>query len=526
MIVYWMLYSVMVGVLLSGCAAALEKALRQLGRPTRWAWAAALLLTLAIPAAVHEFGPRPTAPAALPAEMPGVAAAVDVAPPTAPPVATPAPAPSEATAWLDALDPDALRLELRMFWLLSSVATLLLLAVMKSILDRRRHQWAPAEVDGVPVLVSDEAGPAVVGLLRQRIVLPRWVLDTDRAARALMLEHEQEHVRAGDPYLLAGAVAAVVLMPWNPAVWWQLRRLRLAMEVDCDARVLRRRGDVRAYGQVLLEVGRRGSGACLPGSIAIAEPGSALERRIRIMTAPRARRPLLRAAAFATVVLALTAATWQAPVPVPPPGGYLEVRPGTLARTGERITPRAMLERHYPQVLREGMGPDAMAVFVVSHGGEVLHHKLIQSVGNGAALHRELRRFQGQINARSSYFGTSPEFGPTQARIEIARLRPTPAEVVDLETLSGRMERRSYLRAVRRHYPTELRQAGVTGQVAVRLRVELYRKPQVLEIVRGDPRFFDAARAVVDDLYLSGKGENFMVISFPAERVAVAGRAF
>ena len=31
---------------------------------------------------------------------------------------------------------------------------------------------------------------------------------------------------------------AVVLMPWNLPLWWQWRRLRFAIEVDCDARVL------------------------------------------------------------------------------------------------------------------------------------------------------------------------------------------------------------------------------------------------------------------------------------------------
>src|SRR5262249_47224216 len=133
----------------------------------------------------------------------------------------------------------------------SSTAVSLALAGMAALLARRRRRWVRVEVDGVPVLVSGDTGPAVVGLLRSCIVLPRWAVDADPEARRLVLEHEQEHVRAGDPRLIALALVAAALMPWNPAVWWQLRRLRLAVEVDCDARVLRRRGDVRAYGAVL-----------------------------------------------------------------------------------------------------------------------------------------------------------------------------------------------------------------------------------------------------------------------------------
>ena len=232
------------------------------------------------------------------------------------------------------------------------------------------------------------------------------------------------------------------------------------------------------------------------------------------------------------MAVALTAAAWQAPAPVQPPVTRLEVRPGTAARSRAEITPRVLLQRHYPRVLREGMHDDEVALFVLSHGGEVLHHKLVRTgtpLGYaipGAVVQREVRPYMGQTGASYDYLGLSPELGPTPARVSIEWLKPTAADVVNLGDLSGRMERRSYLRAVRRHYPAELRRAGVTGQVAVRFRAALYEKPEVLEVVRGDPRFFDAARAVVNDLYISGRGENFIVISFPAERAVAGSRSY
>ena len=48
----------------------------------------------------------------------------------------------------------------------------------------------------------------------------------------------EEHVRTKDPLTLALGLAAVVVAPWNPLAWWQHRRLRDAVEVDCDRRVL------------------------------------------------------------------------------------------------------------------------------------------------------------------------------------------------------------------------------------------------------------------------------------------------
>jgi len=71
-------------------------------------------------------------------------------------------------------------------------------------------------------------------------------------------------------------------MPWNLPLWWQLRRLRRAIEVDCDARVLNAGHDVNRYGETLLEVGQRHS-AFLGSVAAMSESKSFLEQRIRIM---------------------------------------------------------------------------------------------------------------------------------------------------------------------------------------------------------------------------------------------------
>ncbi|HET7462896.1 MAG TPA: M56 family metallopeptidase [Longimicrobium sp.] len=374
MIAHWMVYCVAVGTLLSGGALAMEKALRPLGRPTRWVWAGAVLLTLALPAAARALG------AIRPGAAGGGAALV---PSTLTPDVGAAPARRPRPWLLDALDPQRLQTPLAALWAASSAAAVLALAGMAAALHLRRRAWAAATVDGVPVLVSADVGPAVVGLLRSRIVLPRWAVDADRHGRALVLEHEQEHVRAGDPRLLAAAVAAAVLTPWNPAVWWQLRRLRLAVEVDCDARVLRRRADVHAYGSVLLEVGRRASRTRL--AAAFAEPVSTLERRIRIMTAPRVRRPLLRAAGFGTLALALAAAACEAPMPTmqPSPSGTRRVAgaPGTFARSP--LTPRALLEQYYPQVLHDGMDEGEIIVFVLNAQGGVVSHDYLKPAGDG-----------------------------------------------------------------------------------------------------------------------------------------------
>jgi TonB family protein len=103
----------------------------------------------------------------------------------------------------------------------------------------------------------------------------------------------------------------IALMPWNPALWWQLRRLRAALEIDCDARVLAAHRDVTRYGLLLLAVAQRRATPLrgLAGAPALAESTSDLSRRITAMRTPLPRRRLLRTAiGLASAAIAVAAA--------------------------------------------------------------------------------------------------------------------------------------------------------------------------------------------------------------------------
>jgi hypothetical protein len=107
------------------------------------------------------------------------------------------------------------------------------------------------------------------------------------AARELILKHELQHMASRDACLLVMGLLTVAVAPWNVFLWWQLRRLRLAIEVDCDARVLESKADVRGYGEILLLVAQRTVAS--NGAFALTEATSQLHRRIEIMTRRRAR---------------------------------------------------------------------------------------------------------------------------------------------------------------------------------------------------------------------------------------------
>ena len=165
-------------------------------------------------------------------------------------------------------------------WVAVSGFLLLVGATLALRLALRLRDWPERRVDGVAVRVSKQTGPAAMGLLRGQVVVPEWALSLPAAQRRLLVLHEAEHVRARDPQLALAGLVVCALVPWNLPLWWQLRRLRLAVEMDCDARVLRRAPDPRRYGSLLVTVGQRKAHL----GLALAESRSMLERRIRMIT--------------------------------------------------------------------------------------------------------------------------------------------------------------------------------------------------------------------------------------------------
>lgn len=296
MIATWMAYCTVIGLLLAGAAHLVERMVLGRGGSTRRIWLSAILVAVALPgvAALGGGGPSGAGGADLGSNPSvgavGMAVAVDV---------------------LSSLDRVLLEA-----WVVSSALLACLLLGSVVAVARRRRAWTREEVDGVPVLVSEDVGPAVVGILRQRIVLPRWAVTEDAEPRALLLRHEQEHVAAGDPRLIFLAALLVVAMPWNLAVWRLAGRLRVAVETDCDRRVMGCPGvDPRRYGALLLSVGRRRSGRALAAAIGFSRSRSLLETRIDRMTWRR-RQGLVRTAVSAVAVVALVAAAWTLPQPV------------------------------------------------------------------------------------------------------------------------------------------------------------------------------------------------------------------
>ena len=303
MIISWMAYSIAVALLVGGAAVGAERCLRLYGKPARWVWVIALATAVFLPLiGIVMPDVLPTWSATSPAMVGGTDFAAIVWQ-----------MPSRAVA-TNVAGAALLNQTILTLWITASLILALVFIWSAWRLRREVRSCAECEVGGIPILVSRDLGPAVVGLKREAIVLPSWVLDKDERERLLLTQHELEHVRVGDQRLLLSALLIVVLLPWNAAIWWFFSRVRLAVEADCDLRLLSSGVDLRTYSNLLLDVGAR-NGAAPIAALAFSRNRSSLFRRVQLMTSkPRRRFAQATLAAAATLLLAVLACE----TPMPP----------------------------------------------------------------------------------------------------------------------------------------------------------------------------------------------------------------
>ncbi|MCJ7627905.1 MAG: TonB family protein [Longimicrobiales bacterium] len=373
-----------------------------------------------------------------------------------------------------------------------------------------RKGWRGEKAGGHSVLFSQDLGPAVVGYVRPEIVLPGWCRELEDHTLGLILDHELEHLRAGDLRLILSAGVFPILLPWHLPIWWQFQRLRLAAEGDCDLRVLRKYPErTRPYMELLLEVGSRVRRA-QPLAAMLSESEETLERRIRIMTMPFPKKPWIRGVLLAVVGGILVAVACWAPSPTDIQEQQAELQaiviPQAPTFTPFTVKPdirnRAdvarALEREYPPLLRDaGIGGTVNVWFYIDETGKVARVQVDKSSGHKALDDAALRvstviEFTPALNKDKpvpvwislpiSFMnrGAEPEQPREEAsnRVEVVDLPPPPEGVVSKD-ISARptftpftvrpdiRNRTEVARALERAYPPLLRDAGIGGTIDV-----------------------------------------------------------
>ena len=528
MIATWMAYALLLSALIGSAAWALDRGAGALRKPRRFVWAAAIAASLVLPVAVASL---PRATTALPQAAPLVAQRGGAA------VSTPAAGPAAAaprSSVLSAVWSRVATFDVPLVVLWAAASGLLGLGLLRAAvrLARGARSWSPSVVDGAAVLVAPDVGPAVVRLLSGlKVVLPTWAMEADVASRSLMLRHEMEHRRARDPDLAIAATLALVAVPWNLALWWQVRRLQIAVETDCDRRVMQAGADAHAYGALLLRVGARMSRGAWLAASAFAETPSLLERRIKAMTSRAPRKPVLQAAlaggGFALIVLS------AAMMPQPP-----QLRPQRLL-VGERAADTS----EFDVLLRVGSKPAGRTVrfkaaFNVDDAAGLQYVDTttpFQARGRTRAAAAILQKIGGDANLDAALVAgagadTEKVAGASGSRLVLqynprghlttASAGPSPAvlgqppascvvPVMAADTTgpiypeSSVDERPEYVGGPAPEYPRVLKEAGVQGRVVVQFVVDKSGRPEPGSIVidsATNPLF---ERPVIDAIFCS-----------------------
>lgn len=305
--VAWTAYLLGVSGIVSLTAVILERAIRPYHFATRWIWVCALFGSLVLPVLL-SFTASPTATAAVKGQsvLEQTSQTTEI---TARPTWT-----AQVPVRLVGIETVQLHTLVEGVWFGSSGIVAAILFAGWWYGYRRRRHWRRALVEGTELFVAEDAGPAVVGLFHPQIVVPEWLLVGPPETLRLVLAQERSHVEARDPIVWGLGLGALILAPWNPCLWRQVRRLRLAIEVDCDRRVLSGGHDARRYARTLVNVSTRRP-AYLGSLAASSRSWSSIERRVMLMNAPRVHG--WRASTAAGALLAFGIATTTALVSPP-----------------------------------------------------------------------------------------------------------------------------------------------------------------------------------------------------------------
>jgi beta-lactamase regulating signal transducer with metallopeptidase domain len=408
MITQLMIYGTEVAVLVSIAAWAIEQVAMWRGFARRGCWTAALLLTVGIPIVsilIPAQAPpqNPVTPAvAFSQDAPALPAAAPSTLARRTDIHAVSPAPESATQNLSAVTLETI---LVAAWWTGSCGMLIAYAFLTLRLRRAAQNWHSEQINGQRVWITDSIGPAVYGFFSPKILLPEWLLQADGKERAAALVHERSHLEARDPALLLLGLLLVTLLPWNLPLWWQLRRLRFAIEVDCDARVLTQGLTPRDYGRALLAIGERGIAAPM-GAVALTEPASQLLRRIKIMTTDIAKPG--KTAILATIVLASVcigvAAHTQAPT-------ITTDLPRKLPAEDNKAHPQieALVRTTYPQFFHDAgnTGPELVNLFLNPDGS--LYRSVVEAIAPRPYITKSFQAFD-RVNIDYEHRGPHVSF--------------------------------------------------------------------------------------------------------------------
>ncbi|GAB2880193.1 hypothetical protein GCM10027277_56780 [Pseudoduganella ginsengisoli] len=223
-------------------------------------------------------------------------------------------------------------------WMAGSALSLAMMALQHRRFVRSLGALLPAGDADVYRAASDRAGPALVGVLRPRIVLPHdFTVRYTPQEQALILAHERVHAQRGDALANALAGLLLALFWFHPLAHAAIRCFRLDQELACDAAVLDAfPGARRCYADAILKTQLASSGQAFACTWQSTHP---LKGRIMSIARPPVAQPV-RAAGLCALAMGI-AASCTAAWALAPQSDAAAAQPAVASKAPVTVAPGA-----------------------------------------------------------------------------------------------------------------------------------------------------------------------------------------
>jgi len=102
-------------------------------------------------------------------------------------------------------------------------------------------------------VTSQSISPFVFGFFRRTLILPEYVFSLPENQRTLLIEHELIHIKRYDPQIVLFFSFCSALFCFNPFIRYYEKRFIQAMELNCDAEVIKTFPDEKSdYAHTLI----------------------------------------------------------------------------------------------------------------------------------------------------------------------------------------------------------------------------------------------------------------------------------
>lgn len=193
-----------------------------------------------------------------------------------------------------------------------------LAALLRNQRNYLRRAQATRESGGLYRAAASDVGPALIGTMRPRIVVPAdFEARYSPVERDLVIAHERAHLHAGDAQVNALAALIQCLNWYNPLFYVARACLRVDQEMACDERVMQSHAALRrVYAEAMLKA----QFATDPAPLGCHWPAlgmKPLRQRIAMLARPNVphQKRIVGGIACGVAVVAMAAAAWAAQPP-------------------------------------------------------------------------------------------------------------------------------------------------------------------------------------------------------------------